>query len=197
MAGLRVTAIDLALRATGISWTHDHHGQAQPGTRTVWTDRLTGHERIHHILRDIAGAVACKPHVVAIEAMFMGAGKGGTPIALARVHGVLTHWLWTKQIPYVYVEPQQIKIYAAGNGNATKEAVQAAVTAEYGRLVHVADEHQADSFALLGLTAHAYGEPLTTVLNPNRLRAVTAIKWPDLTTPANAWGSTTPQGARS
>lgn len=180
MTELRAVTIDLALRATGLAWTHDHHGRAGVGTSTTWCDSLTGHHRIHRILGSVAAAVRCEPHIVAIEAMFAGAGKGGTPLRLAELHGVITHWLFTKGIPYVYVEPQQIKIYATSNGNATKADVQAAVTAEYGRLTHVGSEHEADALALLGLTAHAYGTPLTTVLNPKRTRAVESVRWPSL-----------------
>lgn len=178
MTALRLVAIDLSLRATGLSWTCDHHREARPGCRTVWTDRMTGHPRVHHILSDIAAAVACGPHMVGIESVYAGTGKGGTALRLAELHGVLTHWLWTKRIPYVYVEPQQIKIYATGNGGADKTAVTEAVIAEYGHLMHVGSEHEADATALLGLMAHAYGSPLTTVLNPKRTRAVGAVTWP-------------------
>ncbi|MCX5066943.1 crossover junction endodeoxyribonuclease RuvC [Micromonospora lupini] len=178
MTELRMVAIDLALRNTGISATHDHHGTAKVVTSTTVCETVTGHPRIHRVLTSIAAAVACRPHLVAIESVYAGAGKGGTALRLAELHGVVTHWLYSKDIRYVYVEPQQIKIYATGNGNADKTAVQSAVIGEYGHLVHVADEHQADSLALLGLTAHAYGVPLTTVLNPKRIRAVEAIRWP-------------------
>ncbi|MDG4791894.1 crossover junction endodeoxyribonuclease RuvC [Micromonospora sp. WMMD1102] len=177
---LRAVAIDLALRATGLSWTCDHHAKPKPGTRTVWADRLAGHQRIHHILTDVAAAIACRPHIVAIEAMYAGTGKGGTPLRLAELHGVVTHFLWTKKVPYVYVEPQQIKIYVTGNGNADKTQVTEAVIAEYGHLAHVGTEHEADSFGLLALAAHAYDAPLTTVLNPKRTRAITSVRWPDL-----------------
>ncbi|WFE41924.1 crossover junction endodeoxyribonuclease RuvC [Micromonospora sp. WMMD998] len=180
MTALRAVSIDLALRKTGLSWTHNHRGEPGVGTDTVICETTTGHPRIQKILTSVAAAVGCRPHIVAIESMYAGAGKGGTPLRLAEVHGVVTHWLFSRGIRYVYVEPQQIKIYATGNGNADKTDVQAAVTAEYGHLAHVADEHQADSLALLGLTAHAYGAPLTTVLNPKRTRAVTSITWPAL-----------------
>ncbi|MFE7874451.1 crossover junction endodeoxyribonuclease RuvC [Micromonospora humida] len=173
-------SIDLALRATGLGWTHNHRGELGVGVNTIWTDRLTGHDRIHHVLASIAAAVKCGPDLVAIESLFAGKGKGGTPLRLAELHGVATHWLWTKGVRYQYVEPQQIKIYAAGNGNATKRDVQAAVTAEYGHLTHVGSEHEADALALLGLAAHGYGVPLTTVLNPKRTRAVGAVQWPAL-----------------
>lgn len=182
MTALRLVAIDLALRATGISWTCDHHREQKPGTRTVWADRLTGHQRTHHILTDIAAAVTCKPHLVAIESVYASSGKGGTPLRLAELHGVVTHWLWTRKVPYVYVEPQQIKIYATGNGNATKTDVTAAVIADYGHLMHVGGEHEADATALLGLASHAYGTPLTSVTAQRRTRAVGSVQWPDLAT---------------
>lgn len=177
---LRVVALDLSLQATGIAHTHDHHGEPAIGCRTIHATTMTGHPRIHHILADVAAAVRCNPHLVLIESVFAGTGKGGTPLRLAELHGVVTHWLWNRGCPYVYVEPQQIKIWATGSGNATKTAVREAVTADYGHLAHIGDDNMSDSLALLALGLHAYGEPLATVLNPRKLRAVDAVKWPSL-----------------
>lgn len=177
---LRIVALDLALTATGIAATHLHTGVQRLNARTVYAGARSGHDRIQHHLLDVAAAVKHRPHLVAIESTYMGVAKGDVPLRLAELHGVIRHWLWSRQIPYVLVETQQLKIYATGKGGGIeKKAVIEAVIAEYGRRLHVGTEHEADALALLALVLDAYGEPLTQVLNPLRRRAVDTLL-PDL-----------------
>ncbi|CAH2606192.1 Phage related protein (plasmid) [Rhodovastum atsumiense] len=74
----------------------------------------------------------------------------------AHVYGgllaTLTAWCEERGIPYAGVPVQTIKIHAAGSGNASKDAVIAAVRAaghEPG------DDNEADALALLRLTVGA------------------------------------------
>lgn len=177
---LRIVALDLALTATGIAATHLHTGVQRLNARTVYAGARGGHDRIQHHLLDVAAAVKHRPHLVVIEGLPLYAGKGDVTIRLAELHGVVKHWLWNKGIAYVDIEPASAKIYATGNGNATKYDVLSAVIAEYGRTLHVGTDHEADALAMLSLALHNYGEPLSEVLNPRRTRALQGVQWPRL-----------------
>lgn len=185
----RFISLDLSLAATGAAGTHDHHGRPGVWCRTIHTARTKhgqtdiDHDRVHVILSEVAAMVRCEPALVLIEWLPAYDGKGDTSLRLAELHGVLKHWLWSKGVRYIDVRPPDLKIWATGNGNATKTAVKAAVIAAYGSLCHVADDNAADALALLGLGRAAYGAPLARVVNPRQTRAIKAVKWPDLSVP--------------
>ncbi|MDG4784390.1 hypothetical protein O7626_00320 [Micromonospora sp. WMMD1102] len=190
MIELRFLALDLSLQATGVSWTHNHHGEPKVGCRTVHTARTRhgstdiDHQRLHTILTDVAAAALAKPHLVVVEWLPQFDGHGDVTLRLAELHGVVKHWLYSRKprIPYLDVRPPDLKIWATGNGNATKTAVREAVTATYGGLCHVGDDNQADALALLSMACQAYGRPLARVTAQKQTRALAGIRWPDLAT---------------
>jgi len=187
---LRMVALDLSLAATGLAATHDHHGQPGLLARTIHTARTAhgatdmDHTRVNAVLADVAAAVKCRPHLVVIEWLPQFEGKGATSLRLAELHGVVKHWLHVKDIRYVDVRPPEVKTWATGNGNANKTAVVERVTADYGRLVHIDDDNQADAVALLSLGLAAYGQPLVPVTSSHQRRALGNVKWPTLATDA-------------
>ncbi|MEV4197052.1 crossover junction endodeoxyribonuclease RuvC [Micromonospora globbae] len=187
MTELRMVALDLSLAATGLAATHDHHGRPGLLARTVHTARTAhgatdmDHYRVSRVLADVAAAVQCQPHLVVVE-WLPQLEHGGTALRLAEVHGVVKHWLWTKRITYVDVRPPEVKMWATGNGGANKTAVKERIVADYGRLVHVEDDNQADAVALLALGMAAYGQPLVSVSSVGQRRALGGVKWPDLAT---------------
>lgn len=192
MTALRFVALDLSLQATGVAWTHDHYGDPRVGCRTVHTARTRhgvtdiDHQRLHTILTDIAAAVRCKPHLVVVEWLPQFDGHGDTALRLAELHGVIKHFLWSRKpsIRYIDVRPPDLKIWATGNGNATKTAVKESVIATYGSLCHVGDDNTADALAMLSLACQAYGRPLARVVRSQQTRALRAVRWPDLSTEA-------------
>lgn len=191
---LRVVALDLSLTSTGIAVTHDQVGEPRLSCRTVTprrrpTPTLIDHVRLHETFQAVAAAVGCKPDLVVVEFLPHVSGTGGAALRLAELHGALKHWLWSRGLTYVDVAPQHLKTYATGKGNAKKAEVREAVTARYGRLLHVHSEDEADAVALLALALDAYGQALADVPDHNRT-AVAAVKWPDLTDrPRGAAGS--------
>lgn len=188
MTELRLVSLDLSLAATGIAATHDHHGRAGLLARTVHTARTAhgatdmDHTRVNAVLADVAAAVRCRPHLVVIEWLPQFDGKGATTLRLAELHGVVKHWLHVKGVRYVDVHPPEVKIWATGKGNANKTAVVERITADYGRLVHIADDNVADAVALLSLGLAAYGHQLVPVHGPHQRRALGNVRWPDLAT---------------
>ncbi|MER7164523.1 crossover junction endodeoxyribonuclease RuvC [Micromonospora sp. NPDC000207] len=189
MTALRLVALDLSLAATGVAATHNHHGEAGLLARTVHTARTAhgatdmDHVRVNAVLRDVAAAVKCRPDLVVIEWLPLFDGKGATSLRLAELHGVVKHWLHHQGLTYVDVHPPEVKTWATGKGSANKKQVQEAITATYGRLLHIDGHDQADAVALLTLAQAAYGQPLATVTAHQR-RALGNVKWPTLATEA-------------
>ncbi|SCL32168.1 crossover junction endodeoxyribonuclease RuvC [Micromonospora nigra] len=190
MTELRIVALDLSLAATGVAATHDHHGRAGLLARTVHTARTAhgatdmDHQRVNAVLADVAAAVKCRPHLVVIEWLPLFDGKGATTLRLAELHGVIKHWLHHQGITYVDVHPPEVKTWATGKGNANKTQVLEAVTATYGRLLHVDGHDQADAVALLTMALAAYGQQLVPLHSPHHRRAIGNVRWPDLATEA-------------
>lgn len=191
---LRIVALDLALKTAAIAWTCDHHGRQKLGVRSVHTARVNhdriDHTRIHRVLEDVAAAVQCKPHLVVIEDTFTRGG--GSDIPLIGLRSVVCHWLWSKRIPYADVAPSTVKVWATGSGatrgenKVTKDKVVAAVIGTYGGLLSIdtRDDNQADAVALLSMACYAYGRPLVSGLNSQHVRALSSVRWPDLSTEA-------------
>ncbi|MEW2442815.1 hypothetical protein [Micromonospora marina] len=189
MTALRMVALDLSLAGTGIAATHDHHGEPGVLARTVLSpwgpDRP--HDRIQHVLVDVAAAVSCQPHLIVVEAASYGS-VGNMVDQLAGLRWVIRHWLWSRKLPYVQLAPATVKVWATGSAAAqgenkvTKADVREAITATYGRLVHVGDDNQADAMSMLSAGMAAYGQPLAPVVNPRQLRALKTPSWPTLAT---------------
>lgn len=185
MRPLRVVALDLSLRATGLAVTHDQLGEPRLSCRTITPPRspsnpnVIDHPRLHQTFGALAAALACKPDLVVVEFLPLFVGKGDSTLRLAELHGALKHFMWSKGHRYVDVQPAHLKQYATGKGNATKVQVREAVTARYGSLLHIGSEDEADAVTLLALALDAYGQSLAPV-TAIQGRAVSAVTWPEL-----------------
>lgn len=184
---LRVTALDLSLTSTGIATTHDSAGEPRLACRTVTprrypTPTAIDHRRLHETFAAISVAVQCRPDLVVVEWLPQFTGHGDATLRLAELHGALKHWMWSRGHRYVDVRPQHLKQYATGKGNATKQEVREAVTARYGKALHIGTEDEADAVALLAMALDAFGQPLADVPARNR-NAIAATNWPDLASP--------------
>lgn len=199
---LRLLAIDLALTKTGIAFCVPDLGSSDGiDTWTIDTERprrLSGHEREVTIVGAIHSVVlTVKPDVVLLEDFYapvpskMGDGFFG----LAYLHGVVRYYL-ADRAPLAVVRNPQIKIYATGNGGAKKADVMLAVERRYRHLVTIADDNQADAFALLAMGCEHYGHPLPTAdgrpLPKTHVRALESVAWPTLNgaTPESPAGTT-------
>lgn len=181
---LRVVALDLSLTATGIAATHDSTGEPRLACRTVTPRRqptrtAIDHRRLHETFGAIAAAVTCKPDLVVVEWLPQFTGHGDAALRLAELHGAIKHWMWSRGLVYVDVRPVHLKQYATGKGNATKTEVREAVTARYGRLLHIGTEDEADAVALLASALDSYGQPLAGVPASHR-KALAGTTWPDI-----------------
>jgi crossover junction endodeoxyribonuclease RuvC len=94
--------------------------------------------------------------------------------------------MWAKGHRYIDVEPQHLKTWATGNGNAKKELVRADITARYGGRMHIGSTDEADAVAGMTLGLAAYRQPLLDrdgrelpVPVKNRA-AIDKVDWPEL-----------------
>lgn len=71
-----------------------------------------------------------KPDLVVAENQHVGRNKK-TSLGLARVRGVVQLACALANIPFVTIEPSEIKMITTGKGNAKKEAVQEAIVEIY------------------------------------------------------------------
>lgn len=195
MTALRMVALDLSTSKAGIAHTHWHDGTPRLGCRSVNTGLVGLHDRIHRVLGDVAavcgwstgGFTTARPHLVVVEGSFSRPGASDGPLHMLR--GAVLHWLWTKQIPYVDVQPGTVKVWATGSGalkgenKVTKDKVIAAVVATYGGLMSIdpRDSDQCDAVALLSMGLAAYGQPLA-VVSSHQSRALSTPRWPTLAT---------------
>lgn len=185
IAPLRIVALDLSLTAAGIAVTHDAHGEPRLACRTITPIKHKSHTAINHrrmaeILSAIQIAVQCKPDLVPIEWLPQFTGHGDTSLRLAELHGLVKHWLWSRGIPYVDVNPTHLQMYATGKGRATKDEVREAVIARYGKRLHIHTYDEADAVTLLASALHHYGQPLAVVQSHHH-KALEGTTWPDLT----------------
>ncbi len=182
---MRIVALDLSLRATGIAASVDGQGRPRLACRTQRADKndrptLMDHERVHQQFA-AARAASSYAELVLIEKpiAYSDKARGDTSLRLAELHGVVKHWLWSKRIPYVDIDPHHLKCYATGNGNAKKDQVRADVIARYGARLHIGDNDRADAVAMLAMGLDRYGHALAEVPDSHG-RAVRSVKWPTL-----------------
>jgi len=117
------------------------------------------------------------PSVVAIEDY--GGARTGSAIYLPEITGHIKNWLFLHDIPYRLYTPQDLKIYAAGRGDARKEEMIAAAIEKFG--LASADQYGkstgdvADALACLYLLAaelRARCDPTIVPLLPESTRKV-------------------------
>lgn len=133
-----------------------------------------------------------EPALVMIEQPYGQSISGNTVLLNGGLFAVITHQLWQAEVPFVVIQPTQLKQYATGMGDANKkrEVVPAVRETYAGILPPLRTEDECDAAAMLAMALDYYGRPLCTVPDKNRavLTAVHAsgkhkgerkIDWPD------------------
>ena len=172
-----IVGLDLSLASTGIARLRPGHPAE---VATLRPAPRSGHPRLRWLLNSI-GTKAIDATVVVIEGPSYGSTTG-LQHERAGLWWLVAHQLWKTQIPYFAVTPSQLKKYAAGTGNASKDAVLAAVIRRYGD-IPVSDNNQADALVLAAMAADYYGCPIATVPQTHRVALKTVKNWPALGAP--------------
>jgi crossover junction endodeoxyribonuclease RuvC len=158
-----VVGLDPSLMSFGIV-------QAEPGG-LILPSRLCpktrGHVRLEYLAAE--AVAACRGAALVMVEGVAFAAKGSALLDLAGLNTLVRHELWRQNIPYALVAPAQVKVYACGNGAASKQQV---LTAALRRmpLVEVDGDDQADALWLAAMGCDWLGSPLCKV--PETQRAV-------------------------
>lgn len=164
-----VIGLDLSLTATGYA--------GPDGTRVI---KSTGHkgdtlaqrfDRLDTLCREITYFALCHdpapfPDLVCIEAPSLGQGRqGGTHdrsgLWWMVVKSIIEHGPDVIQVP-----PATLKKYVTGKGNAKKPDMRMAIFKRFA--VDIADDNEADAFALRALGLDLLGHPLAPMPAVNR-----------------------------
>lgn len=174
MTAPKVIGLDLSLTCTGVAstrWTD----AIKPGTRR-------GHERLQWIGRTI-GEFVNTADLVAVEGPSygnQGSGRQTGHHERAGLWWLITHHMWTRQIPFVVVPPATLKRYATGKGVADKSAMVLAAARHWKWYEGTADE--ADALWLAAMAADHLGQPMAQMPAAHR-KALDAVTWPDMPAP--------------
>ena len=168
--GPRVLGIDLSLTSSGIAIIANHR---------VWCTTLkpkaSGHDRLELICEKITDWAA-DADLILIEAA-VSLPKGGNAIIMGGAWWVVTHALWHEAQDYVVVQPSQLKKYASGKGNASKDMVGYEAVRRFPGVM-ITDNNQADALWLAHMGCDWLGWPMITLPQLNRT-ALDTITWPD------------------
>lgn len=165
-----VIGLDLSLTCTGVAG----HG---------WTDKirtkLRGDARLAYLEEAVASFIRVAD-LVAMEGPSFGHGALAGHEDLAGLRVIVRRYCHRRGIPYAVIPPSNLKLYAAGRGNATKGEVRSAVADRYG--IHTEGPGRYDEADAYTAVAAAYdwlGYPLAPVPERNR-GALAGCAWPEL-----------------
>ncbi|GAB4514928.1 MAG: crossover junction endodeoxyribonuclease RuvC [Phycisphaerales bacterium] len=134
---MRVLGIDPGLRLTGFACVtfQTPHPSADVRLNDAGIVRLDDKAdipaRLCVLARELADLIDHNaPELACVEALFTHYQNPRTAIVMAHARGVILHELARKGVPIRELPPALVKKSIAGNGRATKEAVQRAVMVE-------------------------------------------------------------------
>lgn len=167
---MNVIGFDLSLAATGLALPDGTCRTYRPKTGPDEPAR-----RLHELVERISARIhAVHADLAVIEAYFVNPKFVTASLRLAELGGPIRVLLFERNIPYIEISPAALKMFATGNGNATKEQMVIAAR-NYGATV--ANDNEADAF-LLRLAALQRYEP--TLELPQITKSIAALPWPDV-----------------
>lgn len=192
---IRLVGLDLSLTSTGVArlMLDDDGHVAGSHTDVVagdplpadapWHDRAVRvREQAAAVVREVLPAAGgILPDLVVVEGASYGSNRPGASELHGlrwRVYGMFAH----RGVTLVQVAPKTLKLYAAGDGNASKPLVVQSVRRHYGDRFDIplrkADgrEDVADAITLAAMAARSIGHPID-LDHPTRLRAMASPRW--------------------
>ena len=150
----RVLALDLSLRATG--WARERAGSVQSGV--LATGNLRGCRRLDEIARTVVGLAIADPAVELVALEGYAFGRPNQAHQIGELGGTVRLELWRRGMPYLVVQPNVVKQYATGKGNAGKEQMLADAIRRLGYQGSSFDE--ADARWVHAVVMEAAGAPV-------------------------------------
>lgn len=166
---LTVIALDVSLSCTGVAGVG-------------WTDRirtkLRGDERLAYLETEIVSFIR-NADMVVMEGPSYGHSGPRFHEDLAGLRVLVRRYCHRHNIPYALIPPNNLKLYTAGRGNATKGEVRSAIADRYG--VHTEGPGRydmADAYGALVAASDWLGQPLAAVPERNAT-ALAGCQWPE------------------
>ncbi|MFL1444031.1 hypothetical protein [Nocardiopsis protaetiae] len=168
---VRVIGLDLSLTSSGVA------------SSLGWTERirprqLRGLDRLRHIRQRVID-YAVGASLAVVEGPSYGHGRMAGHDEMAALRWMVRDDLTRAGLPVAIVPPSTLKLWATGNGRASKGDVAAAMDRVHPGLGLMAGQRydEADAMALADM-GHAW---LThrTGLTPTQQRAMDGAAWPD------------------
>lgn len=171
---MRIVAIDPSLRSTGYA-TPEGVGLLRPPK-----DAAEGPARLAWIRNAVLELVA-DADLVLLEG-YAWFAEGRAAVSLGELGGVLRLMLHEIGVPYIEIDPNRLKKYATGAGNAKKEAVLVAAVRRFGYTGSSNDE--ADALVLRKMALDWYELPGAAQVPAAQRAVLESIEWPLPKTPA-------------
>lgn len=172
----RVIGIDPSLTATGIAsslgWCR-RIGQDDVTKLPVWARADALVDLADRIVEEVGDAELVVAERVAAAKAYGGASER------AGLFWLIARRLRSREIPFVEATPQHGKIYATGNGNASKKQVIAGVRHWWPHYSIGSDDNLADAVTFCAMGADELGHPLAAEPMPaTHRRALAGVTWP-------------------
>lgn len=174
-----VVGVDLSLTSTGVVVIAPddsvtlHRIKSKPKPAADLFDKVA---RMADITQRL-GRIITPGSVVALESPSYGS-KGSATHDIAGNWWLFVHWCWANGIPVSIIAPSSRAMYATGRGDASKDAVLAAVIRRYPAVL-VDQNDVADGLALAAMLRRHLGHPIEPEpLTPVRsLDALVKPRW--------------------
>lgn len=191
---VRIIGLDLSLTSTGIARLEIDENGSIVGTSTETVTSNPPEEqtlpqrvrRVDYVATRVIDAVhdadGHRPDLIVIEGASFGS-SGGQAQERAWLRGSVYIELYSIGVPFIEVTPSTLKLYATGNGHASKTHVVQSVRRHYGEHFDIplrktdGREDVADAITLAVMGARSVGHPIDEE-HPTRTRAMRAPKWP-------------------
>ena len=166
---LTVVALDLSLTCTGVAGLG-------------WTDRirtkLRGDERLAYMETEIVSFIRAAD-LVAMEGPSYGHSGPRFHEDLAGLRVLVRRYCHRHDIPYALIPPNNLKLYTAGRGNATKGEVRSAIADRYDVHTEGAGRYDmADAYGAFVAASDWLGQQLAPVPERNAT-ALAGCQWPE------------------
>lgn len=142
----RVLGVDLSLTGTGLVGINAYKASSNDIFAKTITTKEKGMARVDHILTEITRELTTTEYdLVCLEGYSFGS-KGRAVFQAGELGGIVRHWLWSEEIPWIEIPPTQVKKFATGKGNVNKDQVMMQVYKRWG--FEAPDDNQADAYVL-------------------------------------------------
>ena len=168
----RICALDLSLAATGYARNDTYGADDGSSSGVIPPTKLTGIPRLRY-LRERVLDIADGADLVVLEGYAFA--RANQAHQLGELGGVIRVALMDRGQPYTDVPPANLKLFACGRGNATKQEMLGAAIRKLGYERN--DHNEADALWLLEIATCGVG--LSIAANDAQRRALAKITWPE------------------